>query len=356
MRAALGAGTVGCTGGGVRAAHLVKGDPTMIVRNGHLRKRLVGRHLLPAVLVTAIALILASAAPAQGPRKTKPPVDEAQLLIEDLLESLVAGVLDEGHRLRASQCSLAEAEIFFEENATDGDLGIQFFLDGDAWKRVLIFGPTEEDDDDSSEDSSSDDGSSEDSSSEDSSSEDSDSDDDSDESTQRLLDIRVHGTARVIGLTEIFSESAEPSFDELPRDEFLALFPAGEYLMLAKSIDGGWQMGLAELTKDLPDQPDITAPEEDDEVDPDAPLVIEWEPVPDPDPPSSVIESYHVVVEKDEDDERLRVWTVDMLATDTTVTLPVGFLEPGKDYKVEILAIETSNNKTITEVEFSTAD
>jgi hypothetical protein len=36
---------------------------------------------------------------------------------------------------------LDEAEIFFEENATDKDLGIQLFLDGDAWTRIKIYDP-----------------------------------------------------------------------------------------------------------------------------------------------------------------------------------------------------------------------
>ena len=30
----------------------------------------------------------------------------------------------------------AEAEIFFELNNTDGDLGIHFSIDGEGWKRI----------------------------------------------------------------------------------------------------------------------------------------------------------------------------------------------------------------------------
>jgi hypothetical protein len=78
--------------------------------------------------------------------------------------------------------------------------------------------------------------------------------------------------------------------------------------------------------------------------------------VPDPQAPDNVIVSYQVVVEKDESDERLRVATFDMLPTDTQLTLAPGFLEPGKDYKVEIIAEESSGNKTISELGFTTAD
>ena len=38
----------------------------------------------------------------------------------------------------------------------------------------------------------------------------------------------------------------------------------------------------------------------------------------------------------------------------TSVTIPPEFMEPGMDYKVEVLAREESGNKTITEVEFET--
>ncbi len=34
-----------------------------------------------------------------------------------------------------------EADLFFELNNTDGDLGLQGFLEGDAWKSLEIAGP-----------------------------------------------------------------------------------------------------------------------------------------------------------------------------------------------------------------------
>ena len=100
----------------------------------------------------------------------------------------------------------------------------------------------------------------------------------------------------------------------------------------------------------------IDLPEEEEEVDPEEDLTIEWEPAEDPDPPESRIEFYEVVVEKDEDDERLRVFSVHMLPTDTRVRVPHEFLEAGKDYKVEIIAQETSGNRTAIEVPFETED
>jgi hypothetical protein len=41
----------------------------------------------------------------------------------------------------SAQIPLDEAAIFFEENATDGDLGIQLFWDGEPWTNVTVIGP-----------------------------------------------------------------------------------------------------------------------------------------------------------------------------------------------------------------------
>ena len=59
-----------------------------------------------------------------------------------LILALIIGVAaPEGWAGFVCPVELDEAEIFFEINATDGDGGIQLFLDGKAWKRVTIFTP-----------------------------------------------------------------------------------------------------------------------------------------------------------------------------------------------------------------------
>ncbi|NNJ70274.1 MAG: fibronectin type III domain-containing protein [Kiritimatiellales bacterium] len=216
---------------------------------------------------------------------------------------------------------LDEAKIFFEENTTDGDLGIHLMADGEGWKRLLLFSPRNC-------------------------------------GKGLLVDIHVRGNlVKIGGLTEIFSESAEPSFDEFPRGKFLAKFPAGEYRFVGLSVEGQWLVGTAELTKHIPDGPVITAPEEEEAVDPNQDLLVEWEAVADPnEPKGSIIEYYEVVVEKDEEDERLAIYRVDMPADATSVRVPAEFLEPGKAYKVEIIAEETSGNRAASEVEFETEE
>ena len=81
-----------------------------------------------------------------------------------------------------------EAELFFELNNTDGDLGIHALIDGDGWKKLSIEDPME----------------------------------------RKMLNVRVKGRLRRQGLTEFFFESAEPIFADLPPAVFFARFPEGE--------------------------------------------------------------------------------------------------------------------------------
>lgn len=235
---------------------------------------------------------------------------------------------------------LDEAEIFFEENATDKDLGIQFFLDGEAWKWIKIFGPH----------------------------------------WNKLLDVKVRGNAKVIGLTEFFSESAEPSYvgeddepPEMTRAELLALFPPGIYRFYGRTVEGEWLSGTAELTQDIPCAPDIEvvaeagtlAVEWDDVM-----TVVnpEWQPEDEDDdqecirpPVDFEIAGYEAVFEMVVDEsgeERVFVNTATLPASATAFTaspdfvaVAAAFRAAGKllELKVEVLAIEASGNKAITE-------
>ena len=83
----------------------------------------------------------------------------------------------------------AVAEVFFELNNTDGDLGIHSSVDGEPWKKLEMEGPN----------------------------------------GRELLEIDVRSRLRRQGLTQLFYESAEPTFDELDPDKFFRRFPPGEY-------------------------------------------------------------------------------------------------------------------------------
>jgi hypothetical protein len=205
---------------------------------------------------------------------------------------------------------LAEKAIYIEINDTDGDAGIQIFLDAEGWDSMQVRDPR----------------------------------------GNVVLNILGEGGVGAQGITELFFESAEPSFDEQPLDEFLALFPEGFYSFRGTTTEGQPLRGTARLTHALPDAPVILSPEEEEEdVDPDD-TVVEWERV--SDPPGSRISGYIVVVEKDEG--RLETFTVNLPRGATRVSVPPEFMRPGTAYKAEVLAIERSGNRTITEVEFET--
>ena len=91
-----------------------------------------------------------------------------------------------------------EAELFFELNDTDGDLGIHGKIDGDEWKRLEIEDPYE----------------------------------------RRMMYVRAIGRLKRQGITELFFESAEPTFDELDPEKFFHRFPEGVYEIEGRTLDG----------------------------------------------------------------------------------------------------------------------
>lgn len=213
----------------------------------------------------------------------------------------------QGTRHKQSE-PFAEVQVFIEINDTDGDAGLQILLDGEGWERVRVFDP---------------DG-------------------------RKVADFRGKRSVAQQGITELFLESSEPSFEEQPLEEFLERFQAGFYSFLGDTLDGGRLFGIAELTHDIPDAPEITAPEDGDEVSANG-FTVRWEPV--QTPAGIEIVGYQVVVERD---DPLRVFRVDVSATATAVSVPPEFLDPATEYKVEVIAREVSGNQTISEVEFET--
>jgi len=204
---------------------------------------------------------------------------------------------------------LADAEIFIEINATDGDAGIHLFLDGEGWDRMRVFDP---------------DG-------------------------QQILDFAGHGSVGIQGITELAFESAEPSFEEQPLEDFLALFPEGIYRFEGTTTEGKLLRGRARLTHAIPEAPVLLSPADGEVVDTEN-AVFEWALV--PDPPGSEIVGYEVIVIAEE--PPLGEFSAEVSPTTTSITAPAGFMVSGSVYKWEVLAIEASGNQTISEAEFET--
>ncbi|MGH2827579.1 MAG: hypothetical protein ACRDKF_11470 [Actinomycetota bacterium] len=199
------------------------------------------------------------------------------------------------------------ATMIVEVNATDGDAGLQVFLDHGPWSAVRIFKP---------------DGT-------------------------KMLDIKTKGDLKDYGLTELFSESSEPPFTEFPLAKFKKLWPEGEYRFEGTTIEGDELASTATLSHDIPKGPTIIRPQEDSKVS--GKVKVRWEPV--SEPPGIEIVSYQVIVERE---DPLRVFRVDLPPDATAVKVPAAFIETGVEYKAEVVAIEAGGNQTLSEVAFET--
>ena len=202
---------------------------------------------------------------------------------------------------------LAAATLIIEVNATDGDAGLQFFADGDPWNSMTIADPN----------------------------------------GRVIVDVEAEGRLKDWGLTELFSESNEPAFTEVPLAEFKARFPEGRYAFVGETIEGEKLVGAARLSHDIPDGPEITAPADDASVHRDN-VVARWKAP--PEPPGIDIVGYRVIATRE---DPLRVYQVELPASARRVPIPAVFLQSGVEYELEIQAIEESGNWTFTTSMFS---
>jgi hypothetical protein len=210
-----------------------------------------------------------------------------------------------------------EVRLIIEFNASDEDVGVQFFLDVDSWQSVRIFNPA----------------------------------------GKEIFDARTKSSLLGQGGgTEMFVESQEPTLEELPLEEFFEIFPEGTYRFAGRTPDGVTLTGETEFSHDIPAGPEIILPvvnEDECAENVPIPVVIDWNEVTttiDGDPID--IEAYEVIVEQDD----LNFDVILSADTGTTLTIPAELLEPGTEYAFEVLAIAENGNQTITETCFITAD
>ena len=172
---------------------------------------------------------------------------------------------------------------------------------------------------------------------------------------ERIIRLKPDNSLRQQGLSDFFFESAEPTLDELSFDVFLDRFPEGEYEFETKTLDGLEQEGEALFTHDIPAGPVITSPLEGDVVDKNS-VVVSWEPVTmttalnPPQEPVNIV-GYEVIVTRE---DPLRDLSMDVGPGTTSVSIPPEFLDSGTEYEVEVLAIEESDNQTISIIFFET--
>ncbi len=227
-----------------------------------------------------------------------------------------------------------EAAIYFELNNTDGDLGIHALIDGEPWKRLEIEDPKE----------------------------------------RRILGVNVRGRLRRQGLTEIFFESAEPTFDELAPEKFFKRFPEGTYEIEGITLEGDELESEVELSHVMP-APAVSSvngyqaavncdADELPEVAVGEAVILSWEPVttshPDLGATGDVeVMNYEVVVEIDDTPWKTSS-ILDSEATEFQVPqeiLDLAEFEDGEaEVKFEILVRATNYNQTAIESCFFIAE
>jgi hypothetical protein len=276
--------------------------------------------ILPVILAAAVTLILGIAAP-------------------------VAWAGGSHHHHKPKLEKFEEADIYFELNNTDRDLGIHGKVDGGPWKKIWL----------------------------------------QDSRGRKLMKVTARGRLRKQGVTELFFESAEPTFDELRPEDFFNRFPEGIYKIFGISEDGNLLVGRSLIRHVMPAPPDgidisgtsinpetVDCDEEAPEVTPEdnGDVVISWAPVDSSHPElgkSGPVEPalYQLVVEIElemDGKEFTSVYSVDLPPVVTQLTVPADFLaigyddEEGGEYKFEILVKDKiGGNQTAIESCFAIA-
>lgn len=217
-----------------------------------------------------------------------------------------------------------EADVFFELNHTDGDLGIHAKIDGDAWKKLMLASP---------------DG-------------------------KEKLRVVASGTMKNHGLTELFFESAEPSFDEVPPAKVFGRFKEGDWVISGTTIEDEDLRSVDRLSHVLPAPPSgitisgVPAAENCDAVplpSVSEPVIIRWNPVTGSHPdigktgPIEIV-SYQFIVEFEHPVLGDLNFSVILPPDTTEFEVPAEFvaLSDG-ELKFEILAREGFGNQTAIE-------
>ena len=220
---------------------------------------------------------------------------------------------------KAETRTIHHANLFIEDNAGDGDIGVHGYFDDEGWTELCVFDP----------------------------------------SGELILHVLPEGRMTNLGISGVFFESREPGYAEMDFAALKAAWPEGKYTLRAVDFNGGLLDGAAWFTTILPSMPEITAPTTVPESDagplpvvPVADLVVEWKPVTtSQDGRPVTIRAYQVWVNKENhaDDHGFSRPNFDIHvgADVTSVVVPAVFFDPASIYEIEVVAIEESGNQTI---------
>ena len=254
--------------------------------------------MLPRDRISLLAAMLFAAALPACDKPTTPTRTDADPGLS-VSEAELAAADTEDANATGSTVPFADAQLFFELNSTDNDLGLQLFLDtDDGWKRVRVLDPSRRD----------------------------------------VIEFETAGRLSHLGLTELRFESSEPSPEEV-----LSLFPAGEYRFRGRTVDGEQLASNATLSHDF-NTPPTFSPSDGEVVDPKN-TVVEWN--------APGAEQVEVIIEQD---EREDVLDITLSGSVRRLRVPAQFLVGGLEYKIEILSVGENGNRVISESTFETAE
>lgn len=219
-----------------------------------------------------------------------------------------------------SAAEFSEAELFFELNDTDGDLGIHASIDGGPYSTLEIENPRE----------------------------------------KTLLRIRAQGPLAKQGLTQLFLESAEPSFDELAPEMFFRRFPEGVYEIEAIDLEGK-EIQSAVMLSHVMAAPasniyisEVPAAENCDavplpSVKGDEPVIIRWDPVMHSHPTIGKLGAVEIVRYQFFVQQGKVKLSLDLPPTVTQFQVPPEIIALGGRFKFEIIARTDRGNNTAVE-------
>lgn len=215
--------------------------------------------------------------------------------------------------------TINHANLFIEDNAGDGDIGVHGYFDDHGWSELCVFDPAGD----------------------------------------LILHVRPEGRMGDLGIAGVFFESREPEYAEWDYAALKAAWPEGDYALRALGSDGELLTGAALFTTVLPTSPHImspaTVPEAEDVPLPVVPvddLKVEWQPVTtSQDGRPIVIRAYQVWVNKENHADANGFsrpnFDVHVGADTTSFVIPAAFFDAASIYEIEVVAIEETGNQTI---------
>ncbi len=215
--------------------------------------------------------------------------------------------------------AINHANLFIEDNAGDGDIGVHGYFDDHGWTELCVFDPAGD----------------------------------------LILHVEPTGRMGDLGIAGVFFESTEPEYAEWDYAALKADWPEGEYSLRAMGTDGVMLNGAAWFTTILPSIPEIvtpaTVPEPEDlplPIVPVADLKVEWKLVTTSQDGRPInIRAYQVWVNKENHDDDHGFsrpnFDIHLSADATSIVVPAAFFDPASIYEIEVVAIEESGNQTI---------